>query len=121
MDALYGGTGADQLYGGDNKDILDGSYGRDLLDGGAANDILTGGPGRDSFYFREGSRYDIITDFENDLDRLFFDMDGITTRFEVRSYGKQRDNDVVFSFGGNDYLGIMNVTLEEISDDLHIA
>ena len=121
MDALYGGTGADQLYGGDNKDILDGSYGRDLLDGGAANDILTGGPGRDSFYFREGSRYDIITDFENDLDRLFFDMDGITTRFEVRSYGKQRDNDVVFSFGDNDYLRIMNVTLEEISDDLHIA
>tara|TARA_R110002051_G_scaffold45702_1_gene92142 strand:+ start:11137 stop:12606 length:1470 start_codon:yes stop_codon:yes gene_type:complete len=67
-DQLYGQNGGDRLYGGFGNDLLFGGNGRDVLHGGAANDRMTGGFGADVFIFTDG--YDVIRDFEDDLDTI---------------------------------------------------
>ncbi|SFI38684.1 calcium-binding protein [Albimonas pacifica] len=60
-DLLRGQGGEDELYGGDDADNLVGGRGDDRLVGGAAGD-----------FFRFGRRTDddLITDFQNGLDRI---------------------------------------------------
>lgn len=70
-DLLQGGADNDVLYGGDGHDTLEGSAGEDALNGGAGNDLLTGGTGgRDAFYFSGDAGRDVITDFDDGLDRI---------------------------------------------------
>lgn len=78
-DFLHGGEGDDAIFGGRGDDILVGNAGNDTLDGGSGNDLLragsgddsvTGGAGCDVFVFAAGSGHDVITDFEDHLDRL---------------------------------------------------
>jgi Ca2+-binding RTX toxin-like protein len=74
-DTLIGGQGGDQLDGGVDLDRLEGGEGNDLLIGGAANDYMVGGSGADTFLFYPSDHstplhYDIITDFEDGIDKL---------------------------------------------------
>jgi Ca2+-binding RTX toxin-like protein len=70
-DNLIGGSGDDTLYGESGDDVLDGGSGDDVLLGGAGDDILTGGAGgADWFWFETGEGVDIVTDFEDGIDKI---------------------------------------------------
>ncbi len=78
-DQVYGGIGNDLLTGGRDNDILDGGEGNDTLDGGSDNDTLTGGAGSDTFVAGPGAGTDVITDFENGIDKIDVTALGIYT------------------------------------------
>jgi Ca2+-binding RTX toxin-like protein len=71
-DTLVGGDNIDILQGGGGDDWLSGLAGADTLDGGVqGNDTLTGGSGRDQFVYSVANPGDdVITDFEDGLDKL---------------------------------------------------
>jgi Ca2+-binding RTX toxin-like protein len=99
-DTLTGGSNIDALQGNAGNDSLDGQGGVDNLDGGAGNDTLTGGSGRDIFvYSAAGFGQDIITDFEDGLDRL-------------KVHSSIANNISAFNINGN---GSTNVVLTQIS------
>ena len=58
---------ADCLYGG----------GDDLLEGDGGRGVLFGGAGNDSFKFEARDGVDRIGDFEDGIDRVLFDIDGL--------------------------------------------
>ncbi|EAQ24296.1 hypothetical protein ROS217_08600 [Roseovarius sp. 217] len=72
-DSIQGGDGHDFLAGGGRDDILDGGAGNDTINGGVGNDLMTGGSGADQFVFSafNPGDADVITDFEDGIDRLF--------------------------------------------------
>ncbi|MBM2292696.1 hypothetical protein JQX09_15295 [Sulfitobacter pseudonitzschiae] len=69
-DTLYGGDSRDALYGNLGDDVLFGDAGADRLSGDEGADTLTGGAGADLFVFNAGDGADIITDFEDGVDRI---------------------------------------------------
>ena len=84
MDTINGEAGNDQLYGQQDNDILNAGAGRDFLFGGAGDDTLTGGgldAERDLFVFQTGGGIDIITDYEDGVDRIQFRAIAATTQF----------------------------------------
>jgi Ca2+-binding RTX toxin-like protein len=77
---LLGGAGDDYLLSGAGHDTLIGGTGSDGLIGWKGDDVLTGGGAdglgdgvRDNFLFAAGSGggRDVITDFEDGIDRIF--------------------------------------------------
>ena len=79
-DSISGGDGNDFLAGGGRNDTIDGGTGNDTINGGAGNDVITGGSGADQFVFASffDGEADVITDFEDGIDRFFirrFDPD----------------------------------------------
>lgn len=67
---LKGDAGRDKLSSFDGDDRLSGGDGADTLNGGRGADTLIGGLGRDTFVLREGSGNDLVTDFQNGIDRI---------------------------------------------------
>ena len=85
--------GNDQLSGGAGADRLFGGAGNDHLDGGSGNDILSGDSGSDSYYFSRGWGTDIIDE-----------LSGVNDAIEL-----------------GDGIGIDDIHLRAVGDDLHIA
>jgi len=107
-DFIMGGEGDDYIEGGSGNDILEGNRGWDILKGGSGDDVLwggggrdtlTGGSGSDTFKFvdaidsvRGGAR-DVITDFEQGIDKIDLSMFDANTelaglqQFSFRGYG----------------------------------
>ena len=75
-DRLAGGEGDDVLRGNLDNDLVDGGAGNDLIHGGYGNDTLIGGTGSDRFILQTGRGADIITDYQDQSDRLVL-RDGI--------------------------------------------
>lgn len=69
-DKIIGFAGNDTLFGGNGADRMDGGDGADTLNGGRGADTLIGGLGRDTFVLREGSGNELVTDFQNGIDRI---------------------------------------------------
>ncbi len=70
-DTLIGKAGANTLTGNEGNDTLDGKGGNDTLLGRQGNDTMTGGAGADKFRYTEASfDQDIITDFEDGIDKI---------------------------------------------------
>lgn len=76
-DVITGSSFGEVLVGGFGDDTLDGGGGNDTIWGGAGADVMTGGDGADLFRWREASHTglafgtrDIITDFEQGVDRI---------------------------------------------------
>ncbi|MEL6521415.1 MAG: M10 family metallopeptidase [Pseudomonadota bacterium] len=129
-DRLFGGEGKDFLAGGKNKDLLVGGEGDDTLMGGRGadtlegnegNDQLYGDFGQDTFIFREDDDEDKIFGFQDDLDTIRFDIDGVTTVTEAQSFALQVGNHVVYDFGGGDRLQVNNMQIVDLWDDLIIV
>ncbi len=84
-DTITGGSGNDTLIGGLGDDFLYGGIGNDILMGGAGVDNLTGDAGSDIFKMTTDDigSIDIITDFENGIDKLdisdILDVSGVIT------------------------------------------
>jgi hypothetical protein len=70
---LEGGGGYDYLTGGAGFDVLNGGTGDDMLTGGGGLDVLTGGAGADQFVFTWGVGPDLITDFQQGVDKIVLD------------------------------------------------
>lgn len=70
LDFLQGGIGNDSLSGDADADTLNGGDGTDSLTGGSGGDTMTGGAGVDTFFFSAGSGVDVITDFQDNIDKL---------------------------------------------------
>ncbi|MEO0912687.1 MAG: calcium-binding protein [Pseudomonadota bacterium] len=105
VDGLSGSDGHDRLLGGADNDTLNGGSGNDFLDGGSENDILIGGSGEDglvggsgadslvggtgddtltggadadTFVFGLVEGFDVVTDFEDGIDRIDIAAYGLT-------------------------------------------
>jgi len=71
-DFVYGDKGDDVLHGGKKNDNVFGGEGNDIIYGDKGNDLLFGNEGADSFIFGIESGIDSIRDFEQGIDRIFF-------------------------------------------------
>ncbi|MCF6273947.1 MAG: hypothetical protein L3J37_12320 [Rhodobacteraceae bacterium] len=71
-ETITGSTGDDTIFGMGMNDVLNGRAGNDRLIDGRGRDVLTGGTGADIFEFIADGRRDIITDFEQGIDRIDF-------------------------------------------------
>ncbi len=119
-DRLYGGPGNDWLYGGGNSDLLDGGLNNDFLDGGLGDDTLTGGSEADTFYYGKLYGADVITDFQNNVDKIDLSAFGFASVSDAMALASQVNADVVFSFGGGHTLTVKNVQLAWLPNDIII-
>ena len=124
-DALLGGAGADQLFGGAGNDDLNGGGFGDLLDGQTGDDTIRGGFGQDFVIFRVGYGRDTLTDFENDIDKLWIDdalwsgLGTLTTAQVVAQFASVTGGNVEFDFGGGDVLVLQGITsTADLADDI---
>ncbi len=115
-DILNGNGGKDRLLGNGGADLLKGGGGNDILDGGGGDDVLIGQKGDDRFVFGRGSGADKVRDFEDGSDTL--EILDLGTLDEILALATEAKGDVTFDFGGGDVLKVMNVTLDQISDDI---
>mgnify|MGYP003673977959 CR=1 FL=1 len=123
-DLLEGGAGNDTLYGGDGGDTLRGGDGDDFLNGGTGpeDDVLYGGDGADEFHFDAGESHDIVQDFEDDIDTIQFDdFTYLNDASDAMGYATQEGADVLFDFGADGSLTVLNTTLALIQDDIAIV
>ncbi len=113
-DQFWGAGGNDDIFGGDGNDVLRGHQGQDRLTGGAGVDTFV-------FYTTDGGGNDVITDFEDNIDRIdlrYYEFSGAA--YVVQTHGTRVGDDVIFDFGGGDTLTVYNTTLAEIQNDLLI-
>ncbi|NJK60117.1 MAG: hypothetical protein HC918_07595, partial [Oscillatoriales cyanobacterium SM2_1_8] len=69
-DVVFGFGGNDSIDGGLGNDTLNGGEGNDTLVGSVGNNTLTGDIGNDVFVLRTTGSFDILTDFEDGIDRI---------------------------------------------------
>jgi uncharacterized protein (TIGR01370 family) len=138
-DKLFGGTGLDQLFGGAGNDILEGAGDHDVLDGqsnddkinggkgndqliggdgqdillgAGGNDTLTGGAGSDQFVFGKRFGNDIVTDFQQGVDKLLLDdllwlevwSLNLTNQQLVDRFGSLSGNVFTLNFGSDEVI-----------------
>lgn len=117
-DSLYGDLGNDTLLGGAGNDLLHGGMSDDHLNGNAGADRLTGGFGADRFVFAPGSGSDIVTDFQNDHDRI--DLTAYATRLASLSITAQSGGTLIRIGTTGDSLFLQGIapTLVEAGDFL---
>lgn len=100
-----GGAGHDELIGG---------FAGDVLAGGAHDDELTGGYGRDVFVFRKADAEsdDVITDFEDGIDRIDVSDFGFSDVSEIGV--EQRGDDVVLTFAEDNSVTLLDFDTTDI-------
>ncbi|MEL6619960.1 MAG: matrixin family metalloprotease [Pseudomonadota bacterium] len=110
-DNLTGGKGKDRLEGGDGNDTMDGGRGDDRLFGQGGDNTLTGGLNADIFMFNRKSGNDVITDWEDGIDKIEITTKGGYSGFSVNDNG----TDIVIDYGfGNTVtlLGMSGTTID---------
>ena len=122
MDTINGEAGNDQLFGQQDNDILNAGAGRDFLFGGAGDDTLTGGgldAERDLFVFQTGAGIDIITDYEDGVDRIQFRAIAATTQFSDLAIANDGGGNAVVTYSeGTVTLNGIDQSLLDASDFL---
>ncbi|MDE4173739.1 hypothetical protein PXK01_06210 [Phaeobacter sp. PT47_59] len=132
-DRLNGGAGTDTLYSNYGNDTLRGGGGDDILIsiggdeggdhrlyGGRGNDtlwagdggdgMLTGGAEADTFFFRQGTGHDTITDFELGVDTLWLHPNmGVDTQ-DLASVTQITDDGIVLTFGADDSITLLGIS-----------
>ncbi len=103
-DQLDGAAGDDVISGDGGKDIIDagagddiarGGNGTDTIEGGAGDDTLTGGSRADTFVFASDGSDDVVTDYQDDLDKI-----QITGNFDFADIDIDQDGaNAIISFG----------------------
>ncbi|MEO1686457.1 MAG: Ig-like domain-containing protein [Pseudomonadota bacterium] len=110
-DAIWGGKGDDVLHGGKGRDRLAGGNGRDELHGErGGGDVLIGGRWSDVFVVKENARRDFIADWQDGMDRIRVDIDGMTFR-DLKIV--QRGEDALVAFKGAKASLVLNDVLAE--------
>jgi Ca2+-binding RTX toxin-like protein len=114
---LFGRQGSDVLTGRADSDWLDGAVGDDIIEGGTQNDGMLGGQGNDIFVFNPGDAYDVIGDFSVSDDMLDFSSYGFATKQDVLDLIIDNGNDTRFALGGADFVNLLNVDHDQITED----
>jgi Ca2+-binding RTX toxin-like protein len=96
-DSLLGRGGNDEMDGGKGRDTLVGGLGNDTLDGDKGNDLLTGGAGSDVFRLSNQDGRDTITDFQDGLDLILINANGIASIDQI-TIGSNAAGDAVVSY-----------------------
>ncbi|SMO56465.1 calcium-binding protein [Paracoccus laeviglucosivorans] len=113
-DTLRGGVGRDTLEGHNGNDRLFGDIGGDVLMGNGGADTLTGGQGADVFIFSRTTGADLITDFENGLDRFqIVDMSYAQVR-SVIANAREVGGDTILTLGPNATIRLADTDRSEI-------
>jgi Ca2+-binding RTX toxin-like protein len=113
-DRLYGLGGNDDLEGDAGDDWLFGGAGNDLIEGGLGNDRLSGGGGRDIFEMDDPvTGRDLITDFQDGLDRIKVEFEGDENFSDRRIREDANGNAVVAWDGGS--VKLIGVGSEQLS------
>ena len=138
-DFIHGGSGNDYLFGAGGDDELNGGQDNDVLEGGTGNDVLIGGSGADQFIFDVDAETsastgpglyatkDIIRDFEDGVDKVFYDFGSEPLTFV--GYYEINNTSLGVSVGSagvmiNDHLLLFDgVSLSQLAwgDDVNIA
>ncbi len=118
-DSLEGHAGEDWINGGKGGDRLFGGADDDLLDGDRGNDLLYGGGGEDTFHYDRHEDISRIKDFQNDTDTI--ELDGFNASYNAFARATRVDGDVIFDFGGGDFLIVENTTIGDLRNDLDIV
>ena len=92
---IDGGKGRDSIDAGAGDDTVRSDNGADTIKGGEGDDQLTGGARGDTFVFSSNSADDVITDYEDNLDKI--QIDGIFAFVDIDI--DQDGADAVISFG----------------------
>ncbi|MGD1866457.1 MAG: M10 family metallopeptidase C-terminal domain-containing protein, partial [Phormidesmis sp.] len=89
-----------EIQGLAGDDILSGGRLRDRLNGGVGHDTLTGGAGRDTFIIEQFNGNDVITDFQNGVDRVDISALNFSDAqlSSVLGAAEQQGNDVLVTF-----------------------
>ena len=114
-DALHGASGDDLLDGGTGNDVLEGGSGADTLIGAAGNDTLIGGSGADVFVFDEAFGNDVVTDFQNGIDRFDFRAHTAGSFMQI-SVGNVGVNAIISDGAGNTILVLSAAGLIDYGD-----
>lgn len=94
-DIVSGGRGADNIDGGGGDDMIDGGDGTDTIIGGEGDDRLTGGSRADIFVFASDGGDDVVTDYEDNLDKIQIDGGLAFVDIDIDQDGA----DAIISFG----------------------
>lgn len=125
-DKLFGGSDDDFLFGLGGNDFLYGDSGNDLIRGNKGNDKLFGGSGADQFEFGVDSGFDIVRDFEDDVDTILlhsalWNSEELTTQEVVDTFGRVNSGHAVLVFDGGERVKILGVDdLSLLVDDIQI-
>lgn len=115
-DYVTGGNQTDYIYTGRGNDTLIGNNGSDWLAGGRDHDTLTGGADADRFVFaNELGSFDVITDFEDGLDRLDFTTCGFVNDFSDLATIQVGQNLAISWNGGQSGVTINNLDWADFS------
>lgn len=110
------GKGNFNLHGNDSDNALAGNSGRnhlfseagsDSLSGGQGRDFLTGGDGNDMFVFYKGADKEIVTDFTDGVDKIYFALgthDISSIKDALAHHTHQVGDDVVISGDGTEMI-----------------
>ena len=112
-DAIWGHAGNDTLSGGTGNDLLLGDLGNDLIWGEAGRDTLSGGAGADRFIFEAGSGSDLISDWEDGIDRILIRGTGYDALSDLTV--RSGDGHIVISFGSS-AITLLGVGIDQIDD-----
>ena len=94
-DIVDGANGSDLIDAGSGDDIIRGGNGADTLEGGAGDDRLTGGARVDTFVFASDGGDDVVTDYEDNLDKIQIEGNVAFVDIDIDQEGA----DAVISFG----------------------
>ncbi|WP_371153237.1 beta strand repeat-containing protein [Jannaschia sp. 2305UL9-9] len=110
----------ENAIGTNGNDTLSGNAEQNFLDGDDGDDLLTGLGGSDTFHFDSGDGADTVTDFANNVDMIEFDnFSGFTDEAAfIAAFASQVGANVVFDFGGDGMLTVLNTTIGQVDDDI---
>lgn len=121
IENVIGSDGNDVLLGDQGDNELVGRDGDDVIRGRRGDDTMEGGGGADTFQFFAGFDNDTITDFEDDVDEIFFSISmELTSVADALSHATEVGNNVVFDFGGGNVLTVNDVTIDELNNDIQV-
>jgi Ca2+-binding RTX toxin-like protein len=96
-DTVLGLGGDDRVRGDEGNDTLDGGAGRDRLRGDQGNDVLTGGADADRFIFGRRGGADVVTDYQDEVDRIDVSNFRFASFEDVLARAEQVGADVVIT------------------------
>ena len=111
-----GGDGADVLRGQAGIDTLLGGPGNDILfanDVDGLTDVLYGGTGADLFVFASGGGTEVVTDFENGIDRIQI-TNGATSFSDLSMTAQGFGVQVTYT---NAVINVYNISIDTLTAD----
>jgi Ca2+-binding RTX toxin-like protein len=122
IEKVVGSSYADDLYGDQGNNTLVGGAGNDWLSGRDGNDSLYGGAGIDVFVVAPNNGWDIIFDFQDNIDKIDLRAWGVASISQAVSYIADTGPDLRFDFSDGSHLTVLNVAnFTDLANDILIA